>query len=96
MSQTGWPERYVIALAEFYLNLESHPTCLQTDGDTILLHYQAQVQHEWHEALRSTSDELAFNISTINDKQVDTIAIGAEIWNTQFTEGVLRLVHPSL
>ena len=85
---------WCVALAEFYLNLESHPMCLQTDGDTILLHYQAQVQREWHEALRSTSDELAFDISTINDKRVDTI--GAEIWNTQRTEGVLRLVHPPL
>ena len=92
MSQTGWPEHYVVALAEFYLNLESHPTRLQTDGDTILLHYQAQVWCEWHEALRSTSDEPAFDISSINDKRVDTI--GAEIWNTRRTEGVLRLVHP--
>ena len=92
MSQTGWPEHYVVTLVEFYLNLESHPTHLQTDGDTILLHYQTQVQREWHEALRSTSDELVFNISSINDKRVDTI--GAEIWNTWHTEGVLRLVHP--
>ena len=29
MSQTGWPEHYVVALAEFYLNLESHPMRLQ-------------------------------------------------------------------
>jgi hypothetical protein len=92
MSQTGWPENHVIALAEFYLNLESHPTCQQTDGDTILLHYQAQVRREWHEALRSTSNEPAFDISIINDKRVD--AIGAEIWNTRRTEGVLRSVHP--
>jgi len=94
MSQTGWPENHVIALAEFYLNLESHPTRLQTDGDTILHHYQAQVRHEWHEALRSTSDELAFDISIINDKCVDTI--GTEIWNTRRTEGVLRSVLPPL
>ena len=56
MSQTGWPEHYVVALAKFYLNLESHATCLQTDGNTILLHYQAQVWCKWHKALRSTSD----------------------------------------
>ena len=28
ISQTGWPEHYVVALAQFYLNLESHPTHL--------------------------------------------------------------------
>lgn len=51
MSQTGWPKPHVITLTEFYLNLESHPTWLQVNGNTVLLHYQAQVWHEWHEAL---------------------------------------------
>lgn len=32
MAQTGWPEQHIYALAEFFLNLESHPTRLQTDG----------------------------------------------------------------
>lgn len=93
MSQTGWPEHHVVALAEFFLNLDSHPTRLQEDGDTILLHYQAQVRREWHEALRSTSDEPVFDISAINDKRVD--AIEAKIWNARRTEGILRSVHPS-
>ena len=44
MGRTGWPDRHIMALAEFYLNLESHPMHLQTDGDTVLLHYQAQVR----------------------------------------------------
>ena len=43
MGRTGLPNQYIMALAEFYLNLESHPMWLQTNGDTILLHYQAQV-----------------------------------------------------
>ena len=63
MGRTGWPDQHIMALAEFYLNLESHPMRLQTDGDTVLLHYQAQVRREWHEALRSTNDEPAFDIS---------------------------------
>ena len=88
MAQTGWPEQHIYALAEFFLNLESHPTRLQTDGDTVLLHYQAQVRREWHEALKSTSDEPAFDISVINNRRVE--AIGAELWNTRRTEGVLR------
>jgi len=92
MSQTGWPDQHVIALAEFYLNLESHPTWLQVDGDTVLLHYQAQVHREWHEALRSTNDEPVFDISIINNKCVK--AIGAELWNSRHTEGVLRLAYP--
>ena len=33
MSQTEWPEHYIVALAEFYLSLGSHLVCLQTDGD---------------------------------------------------------------
>ena len=93
---TTWPRlaglSHVIALAEFYLNLESHPMQLQVDGDTVLLHYQAQVRHEWHEALQATSDEPAFDISVINIKRVE--AIRADLWNTRRMEGVLRLVEP--
>ena len=92
MAQTGWPKPHVIALAEVYLNLESHPMWLQVDGDTVLLHHQAQVQHKWHEALWASSEEPAFNISIINIKCVE--AIGADIWNTRHTEGVLRSVQP--
>jgi len=92
MSQTGWPNQHVIALTKFYLNLKSHPMQLQVDGDMVLLHYQAQVRCEWHEALRSTNDEPVFNISIINNKCVE--AIGAELWNSRHTEGVLRLAYP--
>ena len=92
MAQAGWPEPHVIVLAEFYLNLKSHPMWLQVDGDTVLLHYQAQVRREWHEALQATSDEPVFDISVINIKPVE--AIGADLWNTRRTEGVLRSVVP--
>ena len=92
MAQTSWPELHVIAIVEFYLNLESHPMWLQVDGDTVLLHYQAQVRREWHEALHASSNEHAFDISIINIKHVE--AIGADIWNTRRTEGVLRSVQP--
>ena len=90
MGRTGWPDQHIIALAEFYLNLESHPMCLQTDSDTVLLHYQAQVRREWHEALRSTNDEPAFDISLINNKCVNAIA--SDLWNARRAEGVLRSV----
>ena len=79
-----------MALAEFYLNLESHPMQLQTNSNTVLLHYQAQVRREWHEALQSTNDEPAFDISLINNRRVDAIA--SHIWNARCTEGVLRSV----
>ncbi|EDQ99582.1 uncharacterized protein LACBIDRAFT_316361 [Laccaria bicolor S238N-H82] len=93
MSQAGWPEYLVIMLAEFYLNLEAHPTRHEVDGDTILLHYQAQVRREWHEALRNADDdEDVFDISNINDRRVD--AIGTKIWNARRDEGVPRLVTP--
>ncbi|KIK07104.1 hypothetical protein K443DRAFT_88017 [Laccaria amethystina LaAM-08-1] len=90
MGRMGWPEQHIVALAEFYLNLESHPMRLQADGDTVLLHYQAQVRREWHEALCNTSDEPAFDISVINNRCVETIA--ADLWNARRTEGVLRSV----
>ena len=32
MAQNGWPKPHVITLAEFYLNLKSHPTQLQVDS----------------------------------------------------------------
>lgn len=78
MSQAGWPEELVIALAEFYLNLEGHPMRRQVDGDTVLLHYQAQVRREWHEALRATDDDDVFDISFINRQRVEEIA--AVLW----------------
>ena len=90
MGRTGWPDQYIMALTEFYLNLKSHPMQLQTDGDTVLLHYQAQVHREWHEALQSTNNEPAFDSSLINNRQVNTIA--SDLWNARCAEGVLRLV----
>ena len=94
MGRASWPDQYIMALAEFYLNLESHPMQLQTDGDTVLLHCQVQVHREWHKALRSTNAELAFDISLINNRQVDTIA--SDLWNARHAEGVLRLVRAAL
>ena len=91
MGRTRWPDQYIMALTEFYLNLESHPMQLQTDGNTVLLHYQAQVRHEWHEALWSTNDEPAFDISLINNRRVDAIA--SDLWNARRAEGVLRSVQ---
>ena len=82
MAQTGWPEPHVITLAEFYLNLESHPTRLQVDGDMVLLHYQAQVWCEWHEALRASSDEPAFDISIINLKRVKGVLRSVQLFST--------------
>ena len=63
---------------------------LQTDSNTVLLHYQAQICREWHEALQSTNDELAFDISLINNRCIDVIA--SELWNARHVEGVLRSV----
>ena len=34
MGRTGWPDQYIMALTEFYLNLESHPMRLQTSSNT--------------------------------------------------------------
>ncbi|EDR10142.1 uncharacterized protein LACBIDRAFT_325771 [Laccaria bicolor S238N-H82] len=58
-----------------YLNLESHPMWLQVDGDTVLLHYEAQVQHEWHKSLCGANDKPAVDISVINVKHVEAIRL---------------------
>ena len=90
MGRMGWPNQHIMALVEFYLNLESHPMHLQTDGDTVLLYYQAQVRREWHEALQSTNDEPTFDISLINNRCIN--AITSDLWNARCAEGVLRSV----
>ena len=90
MEETGWPKDHIIALATFYLNLENHPKRQEPDGDAVLLAYQAQVRHEWHIQLKSTTGEPAFDISFINDDLIEKI--GVKMWNATKTQLVIRSV----
>lgn len=88
MSKAGWPQTHILALAEFFLNLDCHSFRRRPQGEQILLTYQARVRREWHDALKSPDP--AFDISVINDTLVRSI--GEEIWDTRKAEGVLRSV----
>ncbi|KAJ7124799.1 hypothetical protein C8R43DRAFT_898856 [Mycena crocata] len=64
MSQYSWPEKHITALADFWYNLENHPTRALKYGDRIVLSYQAEVRLEWHGSLKRNE---GFNIAVIND-----------------------------
>ncbi|GLB39889.1 putative tyrosine recombinase [Lyophyllum shimeji] len=87
MSKADWPQSHVVALAEFFLNLEYHPYRRRQQGEQILITYQARVRREWHDALKGS--EPVFDISVINDALLKSI--GDEIWDARRAEGVLRL-----
>ena len=55
MEGTGWPKDHILTLAIFYLNLENYPKHQEPDSNAVLLAYQAQVHHEWHIELKSTT-----------------------------------------
>jgi len=94
MEETGWPKDHIVALTTSYLNLENHPKHQEPDGDAVLLAYQAQVRHEWHIQLKSTTGEPAFDISSTNDDLVEKI--GVKMWNATKTQLVTRSVPPPL
>ncbi|KAJ6460846.1 hypothetical protein C8R47DRAFT_118181, partial [Mycena vitilis] len=76
-AQLGWPERHVASLADFYYNLEVHPTRSMAHGDRIVLSYQAKARLEWHDALKR--DE-GFNIANINENFMRRAS--DEVWDT--------------
>ena len=90
MEETGWPKDHIITLTTFYLNLENHPKRQEPDSDTVLLAYQAQLCHEWHVQLKSTTGKPAFNISFINNDLIKKI--GVKMWNVTKTQLVIRSV----
>ena len=73
MEAQGWSEDHIVSLAEFFLRLESHKMRRIPFGDAALLTYQAEVWHDWHEALSSYDAESTFNISIINEEHLNCI-----------------------
>jgi hypothetical protein len=72
----GWPPSHVKALAEFFLNLEIHPTRNRKHGESILLLYQARVRRNWHDQLKR---DTGFNIGIMNNALLQ--AISEEFWD---------------
>jgi hypothetical protein len=71
------------------MKLESHPTLVETEGEAILI-YQAQVRREWYDALKSTNDAEAFDISAINTRHIEIIR--RSFWDAREAEVYLRSV----
>jgi hypothetical protein len=87
-STVGWPSSHIKSLAEFFLNLEIHPTRNCQHGEKILLIYQARVHRNWHDQLkRNTGFNIAIMNNTllqsISDKFWDSLQAGSfkEVWN---------------
>ncbi|KAJ2920911.1 hypothetical protein H1R20_g16182, partial [Candolleomyces eurysporus] len=74
MKKEGWPQPHVVTLAQFFLELDSHPLRSEPGGEEALLTYQSDVHREWHDQLKSTDDEVQpFDISIINEERLHTI-----------------------
>ncbi|KAM6503922.1 hypothetical protein JOM56_000865 [Amanita muscaria] len=74
MTELGWDVAYVRALASFYVALESHPRRRQgTNGDRVLLLYQAEVRREWFQQLTQERIQTVFDISIINEERLRRI-----------------------
>lgn len=69
---TGWPEDYVSSFLEFFYRLENHPIIYQQPdiARDVLIRYQAVIRQNWHETLRTATDnpkEKLWDISTIQE-----------------------------
>ncbi|TFK24777.1 hypothetical protein FA15DRAFT_704319 [Coprinopsis marcescibilis] len=73
MQIAKWPADHIQSLGAFFLKLEgSKLRHMGPISDLTLLTYQAEVRQEWHNTLRPSSNEPAFDISIINQERVDS------------------------
>ncbi|KAJ7923159.1 hypothetical protein B0H13DRAFT_2316690 [Mycena leptocephala] len=70
MEETGWTAGHRTALATFFYALDSHPYRSRKNGEKAVIIYMARVRRHWHDALKRGT---AYNISTINEKLLDSI-----------------------
>ncbi|RXW17523.1 hypothetical protein EST38_g8334 [Candolleomyces aberdarensis] len=74
MKKEGWPQQHIVALGQFFLELDSHPLRSEPNGEEALLLYMSEVRREWHEQLKSTDDDIQpFDISVINAERLRSI-----------------------
>ncbi|KAM6501608.1 hypothetical protein JOM56_001585 [Amanita muscaria] len=92
MTELGWDVAYVRALATFYVALESHPRRRQgTNGDRILILYQAEARREWFQQLTQERIQTVFDISIINKERLRRIDEATHI--TERDQVMARLLH---
>ncbi|KAK6989042.1 hypothetical protein R3P38DRAFT_2572418, partial [Favolaschia claudopus] len=70
MEAAKWPKEYVMALAQFYYNLDNHPMRHEPHGEKTLLLFQARARREWHDQLKLN---MFFSIANINEDHLRVI-----------------------
>ncbi|KAK6987600.1 hypothetical protein R3P38DRAFT_2805784 [Favolaschia claudopus] len=70
METAKWPKDYVMALAQFFYNLDNHVMRHEPHGEKTLLLFQARVRREWHDQLKLGT---FFNIANINEDLLRTV-----------------------
>lgn len=54
----AWPDRYIRAMIEFFVLIESHPLRMRPKGEEILVRYQAKVRWMWHDRIKPGAPSL--------------------------------------
>jgi hypothetical protein len=70
ITKSGWAEKAVTTLAQFFMSLEVHHYRQRAYGEHALLVYQARVRRNWHDQLKLGS---SFNIAIINETLLQSI-----------------------
>lgn len=70
ITKSGWIEKAITALAQFFMNLEVHPYRQRAYGELALISYQARVRRDWHDQLKLGN---GFNIAIINETLLQSI-----------------------
>lgn len=90
MEDLRWPQQHVDSLARFFTKLVMHPYLNKTNGEAILLRYQARARLDWHETIRRPhkEGEKVYDISYISVALLRTIEhdIAIEISNLRSEE----------
>ncbi|KAF8164712.1 hypothetical protein B0H34DRAFT_761440 [Crassisporium funariophilum] len=83
ITKCRWPDKAVMAIAQFSMNLEVHQYRQRAYGEQALLIYQARVWREWHDRLKQNQ---GYNIAKINDALLQ--AIHREIMDKRQAESI--------
>ncbi|THH13682.1 hypothetical protein EW146_g6576, partial [Bondarzewia mesenterica] len=85
-----WPQEYIDWHMEFFYHLGSHPHRGRVPyGPQVLVHYQARVRRQWHDAL---SHKEGFNLGSINELLLTKIY--NELQQDEKSTSIQRLVRP--
>ncbi|TEB24499.1 hypothetical protein FA13DRAFT_1777864 [Coprinellus micaceus] len=74
LKEPNWPNTHVNSFAGLFLIIDNHPLRRLPHGDEALVIYVAEARREWHDALKSTDDDVeAFDISMVNEERLARI-----------------------